>query len=108
MNRSAKVREVYAEFRHIFSNKMSEREALEHAVALVNLFTLDDEEELQFDLRIGGLPFDQWALDIAMADGGWRVLGQEPWLARDLDEEEEHEQMLYQELARLSDERAMA
>lgn len=107
MNRSAQVREVYAELRHVFGGRMSERETLEHTVSLINLFMLEEEDEFRFDLRIGGLPFDQWALDVAMADGGWRVLGREPWLGRDLDEEEEHEQMLYQELELFSNERGM-
>jgi hypothetical protein len=93
MNRSTQIREVYAELRRALGTRISEVEALEHAATLVKLFELDGEEESKFDLRVGGTPFDQWALDVVFADGGWCVLGREPWLSRDIAEEEEYEQM---------------
>lgn len=108
MNRSVQIREVYAELRRALGSRISEFEALKHAATLVNLFVLEDEEELGFDLRVGGTPFDQWALDTVFADGGWRVLGREPWLIRDTADEDECEQLTYQSFKRFSEERVSA
>ena len=105
MNRSAQIREVYAELRRALGTRISELEALENAAAIVNLFVLGEEDEPRFGLRIGGTPFDQWGVDTVFADGGWRLLGREPWLIRDIAEEEEYEQLMYQGFKRFSEER---
>jgi len=105
MNRSIQIREVYAELRRALGASISELEALEHAAALVNLFVLEDEDEPRFELRIGGIPYDQWELDKIFSDGGWRMLQREPWLIRDIAEEDECEQLMYQCFERFSEER---
>lgn len=105
MNRSAQIREVYAELRRALGRGINELEALEHSAAIVNLFVLGDDDEPEFSLRTGGIPFDQWALDTVFADGGWRVLGREPWLIRDIAEEEEYEQLMHQGFKRFNEER---
>jgi len=104
MNRSAQIREVYAELRFALGESLSEFETLEHATALVNLFAMDGEDAAKFELNVGGVPFNQWALDIALADGGWRVLGSEPWLIREIEEEEEYEQLMYQNFSMINEE----
>lgn len=106
MNRSIQIREVYAELRRALGSRISELDALESAAALVNLFVLEDEGESGFDLNFGRASFDQCALDTVFADGGWRVLGREPWLMRDMADEEEYEQLMYQGYTRLNEERA--
>jgi len=104
MNRSAQIREVYAELRFALGSSVSEFEALEHATALVNLFAIESEGFARFELNVGGLPFNQWALDMTFADGGWRVLGREPWLIREIEEEEEYEQLMYQNFSVINEE----
>lgn len=105
MNRSSQIREIYAELRRALGGRINELEALEYAAAIVNLFVLEDEDEARFDLRVGGIPFDQWGIDTVFADGGWRLLEREPWLIRDIAEEEEYEQLMYQGFKRFNEER---
>ena len=72
MNKATKVRQVYHELRQVVGDRASAREVLEYAHSLVKLFATDDAVPA-CDLRTGGLPFENWALDVAFADGGWRV-----------------------------------
>lgn len=76
MNRARQVREVFSELRTSLGSDVSAAEALECAAALVDLFT-EGEDTPGFSLRTGGVPFEMRAVDVALADGGWRVLCQE-------------------------------
>jgi hypothetical protein len=102
MTRPQLVREVYFELRRSMAGRATPREMLESAAALVALFTQPEDYGPRFDLRTGGLPFDEWALDTAFADGGWRVLGHETHLQDELLDEEEHERWIHNGMARLA------
>src|SRR4051812_32843520 len=77
MSPSTRVREVYAEIRRSCPADLSPGEALASAMALVELFSVAEDNGPVFDTRTGGLPFSHWAVDTAIADGGWRVLCRE-------------------------------
>lgn len=85
MQRSTLIRNVYAELRQTVGNRLSPRETLEQAVALVDLVT-DQDDGPDFDDYEGRLPFSNQDLDLAMADGGWRVLSYETNRAYELGE----------------------
>lgn len=102
MNRPRLVREVYLELRQTLAGRATPREILESAAALVELFTESEDSDPRFDMRIGGLPFDQWALDIAFADGGWRVMGYEAHLEENLLHDETHERWLHNGMVRMA------
>ena len=67
---------VYRELRHSVGQQVPASEVLSCAASLVELFTIDADEP-HFDMRLGGLPFEHQAVDVAFADGGWRVLSLE-------------------------------
>lgn len=102
MTRPQLVREVYFELRRSMAGRASPREMLESAAALVELFSQPEDYAPAFDLRTGGRAFDEWALDIAFADGGWRVLGHETHLQEELLDEEDHERWIHHGMARLA------
>jgi hypothetical protein len=105
MTRSTQIREVYAELRHALGNQISAREALEAAASIVDLFLIDEEEQAPgFDLYVGGMPFCQWALDVAISDGGWRVLRYELEQARVIEEEAEWETVVHRGFKQLAEE----
>jgi hypothetical protein len=87
MNRSRQVREIYEELRASVGIKVSPAELLAAAASLVALFDRGAEEP-GFELRRGGLPFAQWAVDRMFADGGWRVLAMERHEGIEPDEDE--------------------
>lgn len=95
MTRSTQIREVFAELRNTLGDRISARDALEAAASIVDLFAIDEDDGPQFDLRYGGMPFTQWAVDVALADGGWRVLGHELDQARVIEEQEEWEMIVH-------------
>ena len=101
MNRPRLVREVYFEIHRALAGRASPREILESAAALVDLFTQPEDDGPQYVLRVGGVPFERWALDVAFADGGWRVMSYETHLREDLLEEEAHERWLHNRMARM-------
>lgn len=76
MNRPQRVRAVFEELRRSLGHRFSARELLEQAASLVDLFRVKDDPS-RFELRTGGVPFEEWSLDRAMADGGWRILHHE-------------------------------
>lgn len=76
MNRAQQVREVFLELRRGLGERVAAAEVLACAASLVELFAEDDNGP-EFSLRKGGLPFEMQALDVAFADGGWRVLSNE-------------------------------
>ena len=76
MNQSAKVTAVYRELRQAVGIKATAAEALACAASLVELFSLDGGMPA-YDLREGRQPNDMLAVDVALADGGWRILSRE-------------------------------
>lgn len=76
MNRPQQVRAVFQELRQTVGDRFGARELLEHAASLVDLFAVEDDPS-RFELRTGGVPFEEWSLVAAMADGGWRILNHE-------------------------------
>lgn len=102
MNRPRLIREVYFELRQSMAGHASPREILESAAALVDLFTQPEDTGPHFDLRTGGVPFDQWALDVAFADGGWHVMSHETHLQEELADEESQERWIHNGMARLA------
>ncbi len=101
MNRPQQVRAVYQEMRRTVGDRFSARELLEQAAALVDLFAIP-EDNSRFELRTGGVPFEEWSLDAAMADGGWRILNHEYRQTLALHREEAEEIMIHNGLARLA------
>ena len=100
MTRSQKVREVYRELRLSVQGKVSARELLHCAAALVESYD-DDVDHSCFELRSGGLPFECQALDVAFADGGWRVMNYEESRQDELLRSETMEVLMHNGWARL-------
>jgi hypothetical protein len=101
MNRPQQVRAVFQELRRTVGDRFTARELLEQAAALVDLFTVP-EDQSRFELRTGGVPFEEWGLDAAMADGGWRILNYEYRQTLALQHREAQEVMIHNGLARLA------
>ena len=76
MNRPQQVRAVFQELRQTVGDLYSVQELLERAASLVDLFT-EKNDASRFELRTGGVSFEEWNLNAAMADGGWRILNHE-------------------------------
>jgi len=73
LRHTQRIREVYRELRQSTPSNVPARELLRCASELVDLFD-PEHDSSRFELRTGGLPFENQALDIAFADGGWRVM----------------------------------
>lgn len=84
MNRPKRVRQVYAELQLAVGDLATASELLQAAADIVALLDPAVPAAPQFRLHVGGLPFEQWALDVAMADGGWRVMSHESDVIRPL------------------------
>jgi len=84
MNRPELIRRVYAELNQSVGTQASSSELLQVSADLVELMDAAGANDPQFSLRTGGVPFDQWTLDVAMADGGWRVMSREQDIVRPL------------------------
>lgn len=76
MRRSEKVTAIYRELRQAVGGRATAGEVLACAASLVDLF-LDEDEGPDFDLHTGRQPFDMLPVDVALADGGWRLLSRE-------------------------------
>ena len=101
MNRPQQVRAVFQELRRTVGDRFTARELLEQAAALVELFTVP-EDASSFELRTGGIPFEEWSLDVAMADGGWRILNYEYRQTLAQRRRDAEEIMIHNGLARLA------
>jgi len=99
MNRTRQVREVFFELRRSIGGRASPKDLLECAASLVELFD-QEEQGPGYDLRVGGTPFMNWALDAAFADGGWRVLGFESANEEEMEREEREERFMHNGMAR--------
>jgi hypothetical protein len=91
--------EVYSELRRSLHERTTDLELLDCAASLVDFFNGSGNSP-RFDTRIGGLPFEQWALDAAFADGGWRVMNHEISDESELARQEAEELKLHNALAR--------
>jgi hypothetical protein len=99
VSRAQKIREVYRELRQSAPRTVSARELLNCAAGLVNL--VDPEHDTScFELRTGGLPFESQALDVAFADGGWRVMHFEHARREEARQEEVEELLIHNGWAR--------
>ena len=105
MNRARQVREVFVELRRSIGDRASPKDLLECAASLVELFDQDEGGPV-YDLRTGGTPFINWAIDVAFADGGWRVLGFESANEEELEREEREERFMHNGMARYAMEMA--
>jgi hypothetical protein len=99
LRHSQQIREVYRELRHSAPSTVPARELLRCASELVDLFD-SEHDSSRFELRTGGLPFENQALDVAFADGGWRVLYLEESRREEALQEEAQELMLHNGWAR--------
>ena len=101
MNRPQKVRAMFQELYRTVGNEFSAQVLLEKAALLVDLSYLP-EDTSRFELRTGGIPFEDWSLDVAMADGGWRILDYEYRQQRALRHREVQEVMIHNGLIHLA------
>jgi len=76
MNRPSKVRMVYQELRAVLGDELPAKEALQSAALLVELFDKDDAD-FGASIQEQRATFDELPVDVALADGGWRVLSRE-------------------------------
>lgn len=88
MNRPQRIRRVYAELQRTVGDLGTAPELLQAAADMVEVMNPTRVDDPRFSLRAGGLPFDQWSLDVAMADGGWRVMSYEADVVRNLFDDE--------------------
>lgn len=88
MKRPQRVRAVFAELQQEVGELATASELLRAAADIVELFDPAEPDAPRFKLHVGGVPFDQWALDAAMADGGWRIMCLESDVIRPLFDEE--------------------
>lgn len=75
MRKSKAVKEIYAEIRRALGSDISAAEALKLAKSLVDV--VDKADEPRFELKTGGVGFDQLTIDKVFADGGWKVMYRE-------------------------------
>ena len=88
-NRPKIVRTVFSELVDTLGDSLSHSQLLESANSIVEVMLPPQEDDgPNFSLRTGGLPFDQWAVDAGMRDGGWRVFNQEKELVSSLYEDD--------------------
>ena len=76
MNRPTKVRKVYRELRAVLGADISAKEALRSAAMLVDLYETDGAAH-GANFREQRPTFDELPVDVAIADGGWRVMARE-------------------------------
>ena len=82
MDRPTVVREIYAELRRVADPDCSASELLRAAAEIAEaLRQSTGESGTGLTYYTGGVPFDRWSVDRAMADGGWRILRYETELA---------------------------
>jgi len=75
MNRPGLVRKIYAELRSANDADVGSAELLRAASEIADAYRITTEKrDPGLTYYTGGVPFDQWPLDRAMSDGGWRIL----------------------------------
>lgn len=86
MTKSGKIRHIFNELRDQVGDRASSREILEWAHALVEVAS--KESMPACNLRRGRIPFENLSLDIALADGGWKILSHEMRCGNHFDSED--------------------
>jgi hypothetical protein len=82
-NRPGLVRRIYAELRLSAAPGESSADLLRAAAEIAAIFIETSEGSGgRAGYRTGGVPFEAWGVDRAMADGGWRLLRVESELVR--------------------------
>jgi len=99
MNRADQVREIYRELRKSVGDRATSGELIRCAASLVDLFEEQDESP-SFSDRTGGVSIEEWPLDVAFADGGWRILSYEIRRRRAIHRDEVREVIMHNGLAR--------
>lgn len=75
MNRPELVRRIYAELRSSAEPGEPAAELLRAASAIAEAYYGEIEEKTDgATFYTGGVPFEAWCVDRAIADGGWRLL----------------------------------
>ncbi len=87
MNKSAQVNAIYHELREAMGERATQKEVLQCAYSLVELFSTDNAGP-RCELRTGGVPFENWSLDAAFADGGWRIFWYEMHRGMEMDSDD--------------------
>ena len=86
--KKAKIWFTFSELKKEFGHLHSDVGLLKQANGFVALFEKKVEQKPSASLRTGGVPFDQYGLDVAMSDGGWRVMARESEMMREIYEDE--------------------
>ena len=88
-NRPKIVRTVFSELLGTLGDSFTHSELLESANSIVEaVLPAPEADGPNLSLRTGGLPFEQWAVDAGMRDGGWKVFNREKELVSDLYEDD--------------------
>ncbi len=74
MTRPALIRKIYVELQGSAGDVASSREMLEAANAIADALSPAERADQGPANYLGGVLFERWSLDRAMADGGWRIL----------------------------------
>lgn len=91
MSKAKKISAIYAVMRHTPNlNAFSSGELYESAGALSELFN-PAANEPNFDLRIGGRIYAEWAADEAMRTRPWRLVCEEHAVPDAYEYEDEHD-----------------
>ena len=81
------IKYVFSEFKRESGHLYSDAVLLEKAEQLVEIMN-PAQSVPKTELRTGGVPFDQYGLDVAMSDGGWRIMARESHLVSDFIDED--------------------
>lgn len=75
MNRPNLIRKIYAELRDSAVPEESSSDLLLAATEIAELYLASGKSQRgRATYYTGGIPFDFWSVDRAIADGGWRLL----------------------------------
>jgi len=86
MRRGTRIVAVYQELRGVVGGAVPAQELLKSAESLVALFE-EDETAPQFQLGFGRNPLELQDLDLAISDGGWRMLNRAwKWMGLEADD----------------------
>lgn len=96
MARISQVMKVYAELRHTLDpSEYSAAQILQIAQLVVDSYHQSEAEDHAGVVRIGPLSRMSWSVDLAMSDGGWRVLDWERKLGMAFSDDDPIEFQLY-------------
>ena len=89
MSKAKKVQQIFAILNaNTPEGFASHGQLLSDASSLVDLFD-EPSNDPYFEMRIGGRHFDQWATDVAMNKGPWRLVSEERCVAEVFELEDE-------------------